>query len=73
MATMNTIAVEISFTANGIETTRAVRNAGFLTRFTGKRSYAAIAGLNRDNRFQGSIESGEVLWYQLEPELLEAD
>ena len=70
---MNTIAVEISFTANGRDTTRAVRNAGFLTRFTGKCSYAAIVGLNRDNRLQGSIETGEVLWYQLEPELLEAE
>ena len=73
MATMNTIAVEISFTANGIDTTRAVRNARFLTRFTGKRSYAAIAGLNRDNRIQGSVKSGEVFWHQLEPELLEAE
>ncbi len=64
------IAVEISFTANGRDTTRAIRNAGFLTRFTGKRSYAAVAGLYRDERIQDSIESGEVFWHQLEPEQL---
>ena len=34
------VAVEISFTANGRDTTRAVRNAGFLSKFTGKRSLA---------------------------------
>ncbi len=67
------IAVEISFTANGRDTTRALRNAGFLTRFTGKRSYTAIAGLRLDDRIQGRIESGEVLWYQLDPDVLEAE
>jgi hypothetical protein len=35
------VAVEISYTANGIDTSRAIRNAEFLTRFTGKRSFAA--------------------------------
>ncbi len=30
------IAVEVSFTANGRDTSRALRNAEFLTRFTGK-------------------------------------
>ena len=39
------IAVEISFTVNGRDTTRARRNAAFLTRFTGDRSYPAVAGL----------------------------
>ena len=67
------IAVEISFTANGRDTTRAVRNAGFLTGFTGKRCYAVVAGLHRDNRIQPSIESGEVMWYQLDPQVLEAE
>ena len=54
------VAVEISFTANGRDTTRAVRNARFLTAFTGKRSVAAVAGLRRDDRIDESIESGEV-------------
>ena len=67
------IAVEISFTANGRDTSRALRNAGFLTRFTGKHSYSAVAGLRRDDRIQGLVEAGEVFWYQLDPEVLEAE
>ena len=67
------VAVEISFTANGRDTTRAVRNAGFLTAFTGKRSLAAVAGLRRDDRIDESIESGEVFWHQLDPSDLEAE
>ena len=67
------VAVEISFTANGRDTTRAVRNAGFLTSFTGKRSVAAVAGLRRDDRIDEIIESGEVFWHQLDPSDLEAE
>ena len=67
------IAVEISFTANGRDTTRALRNAAFLTQFTGRRSYPAIASLRRDHRIEELIESGEVFWYQLDREILEAE
>ena len=67
------VAVEISFTANGRDTSRAVRNAGFLTAFTGKRSVAAVAGLRRDDCIDESIESGEVFWHQLDPSDLEAE
>lgn len=67
------IAVEISFTANGRDTTRAIRNAGFLRRFTGKCAYAAVAGRHLDHRIQDCIESGEVFWYQLGPEVMDAE
>ena len=67
------IAVEISFTVNGRDTTRARRNAAFLTKFTGDRSYPAVAGLRRDDRIQGLIDDAEVFWYQLDPEVLEAE
>ena len=67
------IAVEISFTANGRDTSRALRNAEFLTRFTGKQAFSAVVGLRRDDRIQGLVESGEVFWYQLDPEVLEAE
>ena len=60
------IAVEVSGTVNSRDTTRALRNAEFLTRFTGMRSYSAVAGLCRDDWIQGLIESGEVFWYELE-------
>ena len=67
------IAVEISFTANGRDTTRALRNAAFLTQFTGRRSYPAIASLRHGHRIEDLIESGEVFWYQLDREILEAE
>ena len=67
------IAVEISFTVNGRDITRVLRNAEFLTRFTGKRSYAAVAGLHRDHRIRNYIDSGEVHWHQLDPQVLEAE
>ena len=67
------VAVEISFTVNGCDTTRAQRNAAFLAQFTGRRTYAAVAGLRRDRRVQDLIESGEVFWYRLDPEILEAE
>ena len=67
------IAVEISFTANGRDTTRARRNADFLTRFTGKPASAVIAGLRQDDRIQSDIDSGAVVWYQLDPTDLEAE
>ena len=60
------VAAEISFTANGRDTSRAIRNAGLLTRFTGKPSDAAVAGVRRDDRIEESIEAGEVFWYQLD-------
>ena len=71
--TMCYIAVEISFTVNGRDTTRARRNAAFLTRFTGDRSYPAVVGLRRDDRIQDLIDSGKVFWYQLDAEVLEAE
>ena len=67
------VAVEISYTANGRDTKRALRNAEFMTRFTGKRAFAVVSGLNRDDRIQDTIESGELFWHQLTPEQLEAE
>ncbi len=67
------VAVEISFTANGRDTSRAIRNAEFMTRFTGKRAFAVVSGLYRDDRIQDTIESGELFWHQLTPEQLEAE
>ena len=67
------VAVEISFTVNGRDTTRAQRNAAFLAHLTSRRTYAAVAGLRRDRRVQDLIESGEVFWYRLDPEILEAE
>ena len=62
------IVTEISYTADERDTRRAIRNAAFLTRFTGKRAYAVVAGMSKEERIQGIIESGDVFWYQLEAE-----
>ena len=67
------VAVEVSYTANGRDTTRVQRNARFLTRFTGQRACAVVAGLRFDERIRRDVESGAVAWYQLSPEVLEVD
>ena len=67
------IAVEISFTVNGRDTTRALRNAEFLTRFTGKPAHAAVVGLRRDDRVHDLIKRGDVFWYQLDAEIMDVE
>ena len=67
------IAVEISFTANGRDTDRAIRNAAFLTKWTGRPTRAVVAGFRRDNRIRSRIESGDVSWHQLDAEDLEVE
>ena len=67
------IAAEISYTANGRDTTRAIRNAGFLTRFTGSPAHAAIVAQHTDDRIQESIDRGKVSWYRLNAKYLEVD
>ena len=44
------IAVEISYTADERDTTRAIRNAEYITKFTETPCYAAVAGVSKDNR-----------------------
>ena len=67
------VAVEVSFTANGRDTRRAIRNAGFMARFTGRRAYSVVTGLRKDDGIQNAIASGDVYWYQLSPEALNVD
>ena len=67
------IAVEISFTADGRDTGRAIRNAGFLTRFTGREAHPAVAGVYQDNEIQPQIESGAVFWHHLPRKDMEAE
>ena len=67
------IAVEASFTINGRDTHRAMRNAGYLTRFTGHPAHAAVSGVHLDDRVTGLTQSGEVFWHQLDPRSFGAD
>ena len=73
------IAVEISYTADSRDTTRAIRHAELLTRFTGTPAYAAISSVHIDNRIRdiltedsptplGVNQETKVFWSRL-PEL----
>ena len=62
------IAVEASFTADERETTRALRNAGFLTDFTGLPARAAIASVKNDRRIEPLVQDGTVYWHPLHEE-----
>jgi vacuolar-type H+-ATPase subunit I/STV1 len=63
------IAVEASFTADERDTRRAVRNAEYLTRFTGLPAQAVIAATRIDHRIQAVLDPERVVWYQLEDDV----
>ena len=66
------VALEVSYTANGRDTTRAMRNAELVARFTGSGCRAAVASLRVDDRIADLVESGRVAWYRLPRRALEA-
>ena len=59
------IAVKVSFTADQRDIDRPIRNAGYLTRFTGKPAHAVVAANRKDREIQPAIDSGRVHWYPL--------
>ena len=67
------VAVEVSYTANGRDTRRAIRNAEYLTRFTKRRALALVAGRRLDKRIIETVNSGAVAWYELSAQALEVD
>ena len=67
------IAVEASFTVNGRDSRRALRNAELLTRFTGLPAVAAVAGVRYDWNLKESVESAQLYWYEIPSEDLEAE
>ena len=60
------IAMEVSFTADRRDCDRAVRNAGLITRFTGKAAQATVASVRNDREAREAVESGAVYWHPLE-------
>ncbi len=62
------IALEASYTADQRDTDRASRNAGLLAQATGESATPAIASVNNDQRIQHLLDSGQVLWFPLQPE-----
>ncbi len=67
------VAVEVSYTVNGRDTTRAIRNADMLTRFTGKPARAVVAGLQIDDRVRIDVESGAIFWHEMVEDVVQAD
>ncbi len=67
------VAVEISYTADDRDTDRAIRNADYMTRFTGRRAHPAVMAVQIDHRVSDVIESGSVSWYKLDPQVLESE
>ncbi len=65
------IAVEISYTANRQDTRRAIRNAEFLSRFTGQTARPAIASVRNDSEIDDRIASGQVHWHAIRERGLE--
>ncbi len=62
------IVMEVAFTANAGDTSKATRNARFLTRCTGIPAHPAVAGLRKDDDVVEIFESGAVHWHQLDDE-----
>ena len=67
------IAVESSYTVNGRDTRRAIRNADYIERFTQKKAHAVVSGIRLDNRDRELVESGKVFWYQIEEHSIRGD
>ena len=58
------IAVEASYTADQRDVDRAVRNAEFLTRFTGIAATPVVASRQNDRAVQQVVADGGVLWFE---------
>ena len=67
------IAAEVSFTVDERDTGRAIRNARYLTRVTGKPARAAVIGSALDDRVRALIESGEVYWHPFNDRDMQVD
>ena len=67
------IAVEASFTVNANDVRRAVRNAGYLHKYTGVASYAVVAGVEVMPEAQELIDQGEAHLYRIRPRDLQPE
>ena len=65
------IVVEVSYTGNRSDTRRAIRNAGFLTRFTGCAAWPVIASVRNDPEIADLIDGGQVHWHRVRERDLE--
>ena len=71
--TVQYIAVEASYTGGQRDTDRAMRNADFLTQFTGLPARAAIASIRNTDEVNHRIVSGDVYWHEIVEKEIEPD
>ena len=60
------VALEVSYTADQRDSGRALRNAGLLTRLTGRKATAGVASVRNTREVEQLMESGELYWHPLE-------
>ena len=60
------MATEASYTADRRDSDRAVRNAAFLSRFTGLAAVPVIASRQNDRAVQELVEAGTVHWFEFD-------
>ena len=60
------ITVEASFTIGDRDVTRAVRNAGYLSRYTGLAAYPVVAGVDILPDAQERVDNGEARLYRIQ-------
>ena len=53
--------------------TGAIRNAEFLTRFTGQPSHSVVASVFNDREVQELVNAGAIHWFQLNEREFDAD
>ena len=67
------IAVEASYTAGRRDAYRAIRNAEYMTRFTGRPAHAVVAAQRVNPAIEHLLESGALHWAQILQKELETD
>ena len=67
------VALEASFTVNGNEVRRAVRNAVYLHQCTGLPCYASVAGVGVLPDAQSAIDNGQVWFYRIPARELQSE
>ena len=67
------IAVEASYTADHRDADRALRNAGYMTRFTGLPAYPCIVSVRNDRELGPEILQGNVFWYPIPDQFWEPE
>ena len=67
------VALEASFTVNGNDVRRAVRNADYLHQYTGLPCYAAVAGVQVLPDAQMEVDDGKALLYRIRARELQSE